>query len=110
MGAKTYFEMESQSKFRTQWKLTLVKAPLLQLTLLTLVGQWNGSEVKALTQKPGDQSSLPKTHENVAGENHFHRVVLCPLHIYVLAFRHMHVPALKHKCTHSHNNKVLQNW
>lgn len=43
--------MESQNKFRAQWKLPLVQAPLLQLTLLKLEGQGNGSGVKILTQE-----------------------------------------------------------
>lgn len=43
--------MESQKKFRAQWKLPLVQAPLLQLTLLKLEGQGSGSGVKALTQE-----------------------------------------------------------
>lgn len=72
--------MESQNKFRAQWKLPLVQAPLLQLTLLKLEGQGNGSGVKALTQEAWWPVFFPPNPWKCG-----RRVVLCPLCIHVLA-------------------------
>lgn len=79
-------------------------ASCLSASVLKSDGRWGGSGVHALTTKPDNWSSVPRTH-TVDGENRLSEVVLRPPH----AFCGIHACAHAHTLNKCNRKGVIQN-